>query len=110
MGLGVMNKEILKKFTTNTDETGRIIVTSLKTGKKYFIEAIGSGYNEMFGDIDPATKQMTGNYGDKYTGSVRPEQSLITEENGFKNITTLKVGESPFDEIEKRDKEYEKNI
>lgn len=51
---------------------------------------------------------MTGSYGDKYTGSVRPEQSLITEENGFKNVVTLKVGESPFDEIDRRDKEYEK--
>lgn len=105
-----MNKEILKCFTQNTDETGRMIVTSLKTGKKYFIEAIGSGYNEVWGDVDPATKKMTGSYGDKYTGSVRPEQSLITEENGFKNITTLKIGESPFDEIEKRDKEYESKI
>lgn len=105
-----MNKEILKRFTSNTDETGRMIVTSLKTGKKYFIEAIGSGYNEMFGDVDPVTKKMTGNYGDKYTGSVRAEDSLITEENGFKNITTLKVGESPFDEIEERDKEYENTL
>lgn len=105
-----MNKEILKRFTSNTDETGRMIVTSLKTGKKYFIEAIGSGYNEIFGDVDPVTKKMTGNYGDKYTGSVRVENSLITEENGFKNITTLKVGESPFDEIEKRDKEYENTL
>lgn len=43
-----MNKEALKKFVTNTDETGRMIVTSLKTGKKYFVEAIGSGYNEVW--------------------------------------------------------------
>lgn len=105
-----MNKEVLKKFVTDTDETGRMIVTSLKTGKKYFVEAIGSGYNEVWGDVDPATKKMTGSYGDKYTGSVRPEQSLITEENGFKNITTLKVGESPFNEIERRDKEYKKTL
>lgn len=102
-----MDKEILKRFTTNTNETGRMIVTSLKTGRKYFIEAIGSGYNEVWGDVDPATKKITGSYGDKYTGSVRPEQSLITEGNGFKNIVTLKVGESPFDEIDRRDKEYE---
>ena len=33
---------------------------------------------------------------------------MITEENGFKNVVTLKVGESPFDEIDRRDKEYEK--
>lgn len=91
-----MDKEILKRFTTNTDETGRMIVTSLKTGRKYFIEAIGSGYNEVWGDVDPATKKMTGSYGDKYTGSVRPEQSLITEENGFKNIDNIKSWQISF--------------
>ena len=36
-----MDKEILKRFTTNTDETGRMIVTSLKTGRKYFKQYVG---------------------------------------------------------------------
>lgn len=52
-----MNKEVLKKFVTNTDETGRMIVTSLKTGKKYFVEAIGSGYNEVWGRCRPCNKE-----------------------------------------------------
>ena len=98
------NEEINKKFLLNTDETGRMIVKSLKSGKSYYIEAIGNGYNETFGDIDPATKKMTGNYGDKYTGSVTEKESLITKENGFDNIVTLRPGESPFDEIERREK------
>lgn len=99
-----MNKEeVRKKFLTNTDETGRMVIKSLKTGKTYFVEAIGNGYNEKFGDIDPATKKMTGNYGEKYTGSVTEKESLIKEENGFSNIVTLKAGESPFDEIERRE-------
>lgn len=94
---------INKRFLTNTDETGRMIVKSLKTGRTYYIEPIGNGYNEAFGDIDPATKKMTGNYGDKYTGSVTEKESLITKENGFSNIVTLKPGESPFDEIDRRE-------
>lgn len=94
---------INKRFLTNTDETGRMIVKSLKTGRTYYIEPIGNGYNESFGDIDPATKKMTGNYGGKYTGSVTEKESLITKENSFSNIVTLKPGESPFDEIDRRE-------
>ena len=33
-----MNKEeFAKKFLTNTDETGRFIVKSLRTGKTYYV-------------------------------------------------------------------------
>lgn len=46
-----------KRFLTNTDETGRFIVKSLTTGKKYYIEPIGN----------PATKKVEGDYGQKYT-------------------------------------------
>lgn len=105
-----MDKNVVKQFTTNIDETGRMIVKSLKTGKTYFVEAIGSGYNEVWGDVDPATKKMTGSYGDKYTGSVTEKESLITEKNGFSKIVTLGVGESPMSEIERRDKEYEREL
>lgn len=31
-----------KRFLTNTDETGRFIVKSLVTGKKYYVEPIGT--------------------------------------------------------------------
>ncbi len=44
-----------KRFLTNTDETGRFIVKSLTTGKKYYIEPIGNGH--------PATKKVEGDYG-----------------------------------------------
>ena len=47
-----------KRFLTNTDETGRFIVKSLTTGKKYYIEPIGNGHPADWGDINPATKKV----------------------------------------------------
>ena len=79
-------KNVIKDFLVNRDETGREIMYFPETGKKYYIEWIGNGHS-TWGDIDPATKKLTGSYGTKYRGSVRPEESVITEENGFINIS-----------------------
>jgi len=96
-----MNKDFTNKFLLNTDETGRFIVKSKKTGKTYFVEPIDGGERTSWGDYNPITKDFeTSNYG-KYNGSVKPEESLITEENGFDRIHTLGVGESPLDYIER---------
>lgn len=73
-----------KRFLTNTDETGRFIVKSLVTGKKYYVEPIGNGHPADWGDINPAT------------------------ENGFKLIETLEAGMSPLSVVYQRDLEYEK--
>ena len=54
-----------------------------------------------WGDLDPASGKVTGGYGDKYIGAITEDQSIITEANGFKNITTLGVGVSPEDYIER---------
>nr|DAN43768.1 MAG TPA: hypothetical protein [Caudoviricetes sp.] len=98
----------LKRFLTNTDETGRFIVKSLVTGKMYFVEPIGTGHEGGgWGDKDPVTKKMTGDYGQKYTGCVSEKDSLITEENGFEKIEWTEPGVSPMSVIEIRDKEYE---
>jgi hypothetical protein len=101
-----MDKDFKKRFLFNRDETGRFIVKSLKTGKSYFVEVIDSDERTIWGDVDPATKKMTGSYGDKYKGSIRPEESMITKENGFDKIHTLSVGESPLDYINRIDDEY----
>ena len=101
-----MDKEFKKKFLTDTDETGRFIVKSLKTGKTYFVEPVNQGTRTNWGDLDPVTRKMTGSYGEKYKGSIKPEESLITEENGFDRIHTLDVGESPLDYIDRIDDEY----
>lgn len=80
-----MDKEFRKKFLTNTDETGRFVVKSFKTGKTYYVEAIDGSEKTAWGDYDPATKTFqTAGYGSKYKGSIKPEESLITEENGFR--------------------------
>lgn len=106
-----MNKEFEKKFLTNRDETGRFIVKSKKTGKTYFVEAIDSNEKTVWGDYNPATKKFeTGNYGSKYKGSIKKEESLITEENGFDKIHTLQTGESPLDYINRIDEEYYKQM
>ena len=78
-----------KEFLTNRDETGREVHTFIETGKQYFVEMIEPrGHNTYWGDIDPATKKVTGTYGAKYTGGIKEADSLITKENGFDEIVT----------------------
>lgn len=101
-----MDREFKKRFLMNRDETGRFIVKSMKTGKSYFVETLDTNDRNDWGDLDPVTKKMTGSYGDKYKGSVRHEESLITKENGFEKIHYLGVGESPLDYINRIDDEY----
>lgn len=101
-----MEKDFAKKFLMNRDETGRFIVKSIKTGKTYFVEAIDGDERTVWGDYNPSTKKFeTGNYG-KYKGSIKPNESMITEENGFDKIHTLEPGVSPLDYIDKIDEEY----
>ena len=95
------------RFLKDSDNTGRFIVKSKVTGKQYYVEAIGNTHSADWGDLDPTTKKMTGSYGERYEGCVTEKESLITEANGFEKITTLPQGVSPFDEIERRDREYE---
>ncbi len=91
-----MNLEELKqRFLVNRDHTGRFIIYSPRTGITYFVEPLDGGEKKVWGDMDPASKDTTGSYGQKYKGSIRKEESLITEENGFKNIEILSPGISP---------------
>ena len=100
-------KEFTKKFMMNRDETGRFIVKSHKTDKTYFVETIDDKERSVWGDYNPATKAFeTSNYG-KHKGSIKPEESMITEKSGFfDKIHTLKPGESPLDYINRIDDEY----
>jgi len=81
--------------------TGRYYIKDEKTGRVFFVEPIdnSSGHHQIWGDVDPASKSMGGNYGKKYKGAINKEDSIITEENGYKNIATLKPGQSPEDYI-----------
>lgn len=97
--------ELRQKFLTNTDETGRFIVTSKRTGRSYYVEPTGTT-KTRWGDLNPATGKVEGKYGKKYKGSIREEESLITEEHGFENIKTLKPGISPLAYIDMIDSQY----
>jgi hypothetical protein len=89
--------EILQHLP-GTEDTGRFMVYT-KTGRKFLVEPIG--YTKTsFGDINPATKKVEGSYGEKYRGSIDKTDSVITEENGFKNIITLGAGVSPMGYID----------
>lgn len=103
-------KDFTEKFLTNRDETGRFIVKSKKTGITYFVEAIDGVERTAWGDYNPATKSFeTSGYGEKYKGSIKPEESMISIENGFEKIHELKAGESPLEYIERIDEEHFKN-
>lgn len=105
--IGDMDNGIVKRFLTGSDDTGRFIVKSSVTGKIYFVEPIDGGKRTEWGDINPVTKKVEGDYGAKHRGAIDEKDSMITEENGFENIVTLEPGMSPIDYIDRIDKEYE---
>ncbi|WP_157603442.1 hypothetical protein [Spirosoma telluris] len=103
-----MKPDLITRFFQDTDETGRFAVTSSVTGVGYFVEPIGNGRGGDWGSYNPSTGNIEHKKGDgKNTGSVMLTESIITPENGFRNISHLGVGESPFGEISRRDTAYE---
>ena len=89
---------------TNRDETGRFIVKSIRTGKTYYVEPIGSKRSADWGSYNPGTGKVEHKKGfDKYSGSISESESLITKENGFENITYTEIGGSPFSVIDEMD-------
>ena len=98
-----MGSITIRDFLINSEDTGRFVVKSLKTGRTYFVEPIDGGEKIDWGDINPATKKIEGDYGNKYIGAVKESESLITPENGFSDIITLPPGYSPLEYIEKLD-------
>ena len=81
------------------NDTGRYYIIDIKTGRKFCVEPLLDGEHTNWGDLNPATKKVEGNYGEKYIGAIDRKDTIITEENGFKNIFELKPGESPTDLI-----------
>ena len=95
-----------KEFLVKSEDTGRFIVESKRTGRTYFIEPQGDPHIE-WGSVDQSSGKMNVKKGwKKNKGSTEYEDSLITKENGFKNIITLKRGESPLSYIERVDAQY----
>jgi len=102
----MLTQELRKKFFEDTDHTGRHMIVSFRTGKQYYVEPIDSGNRQNWGDLNPATGKVEGQYGKKYRGCIDAKDSLISEENGFKNIKTFGPGQSPYAYIEELDAQY----
>ena len=100
--------EFRKKFLTNTDDTGRFLIYSPRTGKTYAVEPVGDPHVE-WGSIDPSNglggKLMHKKGDGKYRGSIDAIDSLITEET-CSNIKMLEPGMSPHSYIEWLDAQY----
>jgi hypothetical protein len=99
-----MDSTLREKFLTKTEDSGRFIVTSVRTGREYAVEPI-LGNRVKWGDLDPATKKLQGNYGQKYKGGVEPGESMVTKEN-FAKVHDLEPGISPHAYIEQLDAQY----
>jgi hypothetical protein len=102
-----MKKNLLNDFLIDSEHTGRFIVTSKRTGKRYFVEAIGDPHVQ-WGSVDVATGNMSVKKGWKrYRGSIDACDSMIEEDKGFDKIHSLKAGVSPLVYIDELDRKYE---
>ena len=100
-------EDMQKRFLTNTDDTGRFVVTSQRTGRTYYVEPIETAHTPKWGSIDPASGELMNKNGhDKYRGGVSPSESMITPENGFAKIHELEPGMSPLSYIDHLDAQY----
>lgn len=101
--------EVLKNLPPTSD-TGRYFVHSSILNKTFCIEPIGDhpdNKRSEWGDVNPATKKVEGDYGDKNKGSVKMKDSIITKENGFQNDGIfLGVGVSPEGYIMELEQEF----
>jgi len=97
-----------KRFLVNTENTGRFIVISKRTGHKYYVEPIGDPHIQ-WGSVDVSTGDMNVKKGWKrFRGSINEEDSLIDEcESDFEKVHSLKAGESPLKYIDELDAKYE---
>jgi hypothetical protein len=90
----------IKKRITMKD-TGRFFVKDHKSGRVFCVEPINENPHNNWGDVNPVTNKVEGDYGKKHVGSVKRNESIITPENGFKNIIELEIGKNPLDYINK---------
>lgn len=72
-------------------ETG-IYMVIMQSGRKFMVEEWGSNYVQ-WGDIDPATKKLN-KVKVKDMEIINEANTMITKENGFKNICFLSPGTS----------------
>jgi hypothetical protein len=100
------DKDFNEKFLSETDKTGRHVVTSFRTGRTYYVEPIENEHTPVWGDVNTSTGKIEGSYGDKYKGGIKEIDSLITKENGFEDIRYSGIGASPYSVIDEIDSKY----
>lgn len=100
------DSDFRKRFLTDRDDTGRFLVKSYRTGRTYFVEPIENGHPLGWGDVNPSTGKVEGEYGQKNRGGIKEKESLITKENGFEDIQYSGVGGSPMSKIDEIDSKY----
>jgi hypothetical protein len=102
-------EEIIKKFLFCGPGIkivpGTFVVKSFRTGKYYCVEYLGDPHIK-WGDLNPATGKIEGDYGSKSRYAVEERDSQITTEKGFINIKTLEPGQSPMEYINELDAKY----
>ena len=102
-----MTKDFTTRFLTDRDDTGRFIQISKRTGRRYYVEAIGDPHINWGSIIPGDDSHLSVKKGwGKNRGSVDKNESLITEENGFEKIHEIGPGESPYSKIEELDSKY----
>ena len=79
--------------------------------KTFYLEVIEDHSDNLervqWGDYNQSTRKLeTGDYGKKNSGGVNMSESIITEDNGFKNINYLPAGTSPMGYIEMLERKY----
>jgi len=78
-----------QKFLTDRDDTGREIHVSMRTGRKYYVEYIGSDRPANWGSVNPVNGEFMVKKGwGKERGSIDESDSMITKENGFDEVYT----------------------
>jgi len=100
-----MQTDVKQRFFEGRDETGRFVIVSSLTGIQYYVEPIEGKNRTEWGSINPATGELVNKKGfQKYSGAVPAKESIVTPENGFRNVVTLGVGESPMGYVDRIDR------
>jgi hypothetical protein len=102
-----MDSDFNKRFLTDTSDTGRFISVSVRTGRKYYVEAIGDPHISWGSIIPGDDSHLSVKKGwGKNKGSIDDNETLITAENGFTKIHDLEPGISPHAYIDMLDAKY----
>jgi hypothetical protein len=75
---------------------GRYFVIDKETGRRFCVEVVHGRNDAVDGDWTNGGIDQV-----KHRGSLSKDESIITPENGYKNIKTLAAGVSPSDYINK---------